>query len=76
MRMREIQNMERMKKHRAERKRIFNLIHDFCGTEMKGKGCGNCPIDCLKVCNGSEGLLNVPVSSLRKAEETIKAVKQ
>lgn len=68
--------MERMKKHRAERKRIFNLIHDFCGNEMKGKGCAKCPIDSLKVCNGSEGLLNVAVSELRKAEEIIKAVRQ
>ena len=76
MRTREIQNIERMKRNRADRKRIIKLIFDFCNKEMKGKGCGNCPIDCLKVCNGSEGLLNVPVSALRKAEETIKAVRQ
>ena len=74
MRTREIQRVERMKKLRVDKKRIIKLVFDFCNKEMKCKSCGDCPINCLKVC--SEGLLNVPVSALRKAEETIKAVSQ
>ena len=60
---------------KLERERINGIIHDFCrGETMIGKGCVNCVLNALNVCNESIGGATVPMERLRKAEKVIKEV--
>lgn len=64
------------KETKAERDRIYGKIHDFCrGETMIGKGCVQCPLNEINVCNdGGNKASTVPMSRLKEAEKTIDEV--
>lgn len=77
MRMREIEADKRARKQRAERQRIRAIIHDYCFSEMAGKGCANCPIYKANVCDEVRGnAIILPIERLRAAEKLIKEERQ
>lgn len=58
-----------------ERERIIGMIHDFCqGETMIGKGCANCVLNELNVCNEGSRASLVPLTKLKKAEKIINEV--
>lgn len=58
---------------KLERERINGIIHDYCrGETMTGKGCVNCVLNALNVCNEAKGGTTVPMERLKKAEKVIK----
>ena len=77
MRTQEIESAERAHKQRAERQRIRELIHDYCFSEMAGKGCVNCPIYKANACDEVRGnAIILPIERLRAAEKLIKEERQ
>ena len=57
-----------------ERKRIVEMIHDFCrGESMIGKACMSCPLKSLNVCDDKHGN-NIYMSKLWNAEKIINEV--
>lgn len=61
---------DRMEKLRAERKRIRDLIHDYCFTEQSDRGCASCPVNEAGACSVNTNE-EIPLEKLRKAEEII-----
>lgn len=62
---------------RAEKNRIIDKIHGFCrGETMVGKGCVNCPINYLDVCNDHGTKCKIDMKALREAEKVIDEVMQ
>lgn len=60
---------------KIERERIIGMIHDFCrGETMIGKGCANCVLNELNVCNEGSRASLVPLMRLKKAEKIINEV--
>jgi hypothetical protein len=60
---------------KIERERIIGMIHDFCrGETMIGKGCANCVLNELNVCNEGSRASLVPLTRLKKAEKIINEV--
>ena len=60
---------------KLERERIIGVIHDFCrGETMIGKGCANCVLNEINVCNEGSRASLVPLKRLKKAEEIINEV--
>lgn len=56
---------------KLERERINGIIHDFCrGDVMRGKGCANCVLNELDVCNENPKR-PVALEQMRKAEKLI-----
>ena len=77
MRTREIDAAERARKQRTERQRIRAIIHDYCFSEMAGKGCVNCPIYKANACDEVRGNATIlPIERLRTAEKLIKEKRQ
>ena len=77
MRMRESEAAERVRKQRAERQRIRELIHDYCFGEMAGKGCVNCPIYKANACDEVRGnAIILPIERLKAAEKLIEEERQ
>ena len=56
---------------KTERQRLRELIHDYCHTELYGKGCASCPINKTKACGLPSGASEVPLANLREAEKII-----
>lgn len=61
---------------KKERQRLNDIIHDFCrGDIMRGKGCANCVLNELDVCNDNPKR-PVTLEQMRKAEKLINEVIQ
>jgi hypothetical protein len=62
---------EEANKQRAERKRLKDLIFDYCFTEQSGKGCASCPVSKAEACDHCHGSNEMPMKYLREAEKII-----
>lgn len=57
-----------MRKSPTKRRLIYSLIHDSCRIHMANKGCKECLLSDLRVCDNLE---SIPMSRLREAETRI-----